>query len=145
MTTALPADQFTWLPASMREAGRRHGFGQRYDADLRLVRYSGSLWASDGGAIVDSGEPAVDETSRARATLAGLIIWPDMVEAEPRRIGDRVCIGAAVINAAYYDLVLEMYPGATWEVEPDQPLAHVVARVGEKAVAVVMPLRSSNG
>jgi hypothetical protein len=129
----------------MRDAGRRHVFGLRSGAEWRLIPLSGSLWVSDGSAALDSGEPAPegtagDEDSRARSVLRGYILMRDREVYEPKRIGDRVCVGAAVIDAAYVDMVDELYPGATWEVEPKHPHAEVIAMLGEMAVAVVMPL-----
>jgi hypothetical protein len=123
-----PLDFAAWLPASMRDVGRRWRFGTR--------------WASDGGAVVNSGEAADDERGPRAWTVKRTIFMRDRTPSEPRVLGDRVCIGSAVIEAAYHGLVMELFPRATWEVE-SLITSPAVAMVGDRAVAVVMPLRAA--
>lgn len=108
-------------------------------AELRHLGIFGRRWTADRAAIVDSGEAAPDDRNEDAADVRRFVLTGDREPVEPRVIGDRVLLGPAVIDAAYFWLVLEAHPAATWESGGE--IDPVVAMDGDRAVAVVMPLR----
>ena len=109
--------------------------------ELRNLRIFGTRWTADRAAIVDSGEAAPDDRNEDAADVRRFVLTFGRVPVEPRVIDDRVHLGLAVIDAAYYRLVTEAHPAAEWEASGVHD--PVVALVGERAVAVVMPLRGT--
>jgi hypothetical protein len=110
-------------------------------SELRHLGIFGRRWTADRAAIVDSGEAAPDDRNEDAADVRRFVLCVDREPVEPRAIGGRVLLGPAVIDAAYFRLVQDRYPAATWEA--DGALDPVVAFVGERAVAVIMPLRGA--
>lgn len=106
---------------------------------VRHLGLFGTRWTADRAAIVDSGEPAPDDRNEDAADVRRFVFGGNRKPVESEVIGDRVLLGLAVIDAAYFWLVMEAHPAATWEAGKE--LEPVVAVVGDRAVAVVMPLR----
>lgn len=106
---------------------------------VRHLGIFGTRWAADRAAIVDTGEAAPDDRIEDAADVRLFLVSGKREPHEPKVIGDRVCIGLATIDAAYYWLVQERYLAATWHAEGE--LGPVVAMCGERAVAVIMPMR----
>lgn len=112
------------------------------EVELSSVCVFGTRWFTDGWACVDSGESAPDEFSRRSWGVKGLVLIRERTPAIPEAVAGGVRIGEAVISAAYYEMVTELHHGAVWEAEG--PTMPVVAMVGERAVAVVMPMRNES-
>lgn len=106
---------------------------------LKNIGAFGTRWRSDRYAAIDTGEMVLDDRGDDAVALRSFVLTRDREPYDPKVICDRVCIGPSVIDIAYFSLVMESYPAATWEAEGEHE--PVVAMVGDRAVAVVMPLR----
>lgn len=158
-----------WLPAHMRAAGAKCGFGARYPDDWvgwRLVTLGDRAWATDGRMMIDigtaaEGEAALDRTGNIRARLQresetkmfrvpADAVWPTFAAMAGARAADvgkpyaaldgAVMIGDVAVQKDYIDFAAASWPGITWYVTREpEP---VFGKVGDSVRAVVMPLRT---
>lgn len=142
-----PVDHHASLPPHMAEAAVTAGLAPSVCRRFSVLTRA---WYFDGVAAVDSDMSATWPAPDGSLELAGYVcsrqtdpsgtpIWPSMYGR------DAVRLGSIMIATPYYDYVVALWPGVTWETgvmsREGALITYAVALSNGRPVALVMPLR----